>query len=260
MDVVICPDAAAVGREAAEVVARVVRQRGADVVLGVATGSSPLALYEALAQMVAAGELDLTRARAFALDEYVGLPEGHPESYAQVIARTVTEPLRMNPDLVRCPDGFADDVYAAADEYEAAIAEAGGIDVQILGVGANGHIGFNEPTSSLMSRTRPMVLTPRTRRDNARFFDNPEQVPKHCLTQGLGTIMDARETVLVAHGEGKAEAIAGVVEGPITTMCPGSVLQSHPRVTIVVDEAAASRLAHADFYRYEWANRLPHRI
>ena len=259
MDVVICPDAEAVGSEAAAVVARVVRRRGRQVVLGVATGSSPLALYAALAEMVDAGRLDLSQARAFALDEYVGLPEGHPESYAAVIERTVTRPLGMNPALVRTPDGFADDVYAAADEYEAAIQEAGGIDVQILGVGANGHIGFNEPTSSLMSRTRPMVLTPTTRADNARFFDSPEQVPLHCLTQGLGTIMDAAETVLVAQGEGKADAIAGVVEGPVTTMCPGSVLQFHPRVTVIVDEAAASRLAHADYYRYEWSNKLPRR-
>ncbi|MDO5698487.1 MAG: glucosamine-6-phosphate deaminase [Dermatophilus congolensis] len=257
MDVVICPDAEAVGREAAAVVARVVKQVGPEVVLGVATGSSPLALYEALAEMVQAGELDLSSARAFALDEYVGLPKGHPESYAAVIARTVTEPLRMNPELVRTPDGFADDVYAAAEEYEAAIEAAGGIDVQILGVGANGHIGFNEPTSSLKSRTRPMVLSETTRADNARFFDSIDEVPKHCLTQGLGTILDARETVLVALGEGKAAAIAGVVEGPVTTWCPGSILQFHPNVTIIVDEGAASRLAQPDFYRYEWENRLP---
>ena len=260
MDVVICPDGEAVGREAAAVVARVVRQRGPGAVLGVATGSSPLTLYSALARMVEAGELDLSQAGAFALDEYVGLPPGHPESYAAVIARTVTEPLRMNPALVRTPDGFAGDVYAAAEEYEAAIEKAGGIDVQILGVGTNGHIGFNEPTSSMMSRTRPMVLTAKTRADNARFFDSPEQVPLHCLTQGLGTIMDARETVLVAQGEAKAEAIAGVVEGPVTTMCPGSVLQFHPRVTIIVDEAAASRLQNAECYRYEWANKLPRQV
>ena len=260
MDVVICPDGEAVGREAAAVVARVVRQSGPQVVLGVATGSSPLTMYAALTRMVEDGELDLSQARAFALDEYVGLPPGHPESYAAVVARTVTEPLRMNPELVRTPNGCADDVYAAAEEYEAAIAEAGGIDVQVLGIGANGHIGFNEPTSSLMSRTRPMVLTAKTRADNARFFDSPDQVPRHCLTQGLGTIMDAREMVLVAQGEAKADAIAGVVEGPVTTMCPASVLQFHPRVTIIVDEAAASRLQNADGYRYEWANHLPRKV
>jgi glucosamine-6-phosphate deaminase len=254
MDVIICSDEAQAGAYTAAKVAQIARQVGPRVVLGVATGSSPLRAYQALADMVAAGTLDLTKASAFALDEYVGLPLGHPESYREVIQRTVTEPLRLDPAWVHVPDGTAADVRQASEDYEAAIRDAGGVDVQILGVGSNGHIGFNEPTSSLASRTRIKTLTQQTRLDNQRFFDSPADVPRHCLTQGLGTIMDARHVVLVASGEHKATAIQAIVEGPITSLWPGSVLQMHPAATIVVDEAAASQLALADYYRDMLAN------
>ncbi|MDN5570876.1 MAG: glucosamine-6-phosphate deaminase [Propionibacteriaceae bacterium] len=249
MEVVICPDAEEVARLAAAKVARVVRDTGPEVVIGVATGSSPVALYEALAEMVGEGGLDMARASAFALDEYVGLPVGHPESYAEVIRRTVTEPLGMDPARVHVPHGSASDIEAAADEYERAIEAAGGVDIQILGVGSNGHVGFNEPTSSLASRTRIKTLTARTRFDNARFFASADQVPTHCLTQGLGTIMAARQVLLVAQGEGKADAVAKLVEGPITAMVPGSVLQLHRFATVIVDEDAAARLTLAAYYR-----------
>lgn len=255
MEVVICADAGEVARLAAAKVARVVRDRGPATVLGVATGSSPVALYEQLAAQVRAGALDLSAAHAFALDEYVGLPAGHPESYAEVIRRTVTEPLGLDPARVHVPDGAASDIEAAAVAYERAIAEAGGVDIQILGVGANGHIGFNEPTSSLASRTRIKTLTARTRFDNARFFDSAGEVPTHCLTQGLGTIMDAREVLLVAQGEAKADAVAAVVEGPITAMVPGSVLQWHRHATVIVDTDAAAKLALADYYRETFARK-----
>ena len=236
----------------ADVVAEAV---GPAVVIGVATGSSPIGLYNELARKVGAGELDLSEASAFALDEYVGLPEGHPESYAEVIRRTVTEPLRLDPRRVHVPNGFAADVEQAARDYEDAIEDAGGVDVQILGIGSNGHIGFNEPVSSLVSRTRMKTLTKQTREDNARFFDSLDQVPLHCLTQGLGTILDARHAVLIAQGEGKADAVAAMVEGPLSAMCPGSVLQLHEKATIVVDEAAASKLTRQDYYRWVHENK-----
>ena len=255
MEIIICSDASGVGEIAAAKIARVARDTGPGVVLGVATGSSPMATYTALAQYVAAGTLDLSQASAFALDEYVGLPQGHPESYAEVIRRSVTEPLGMDPVRVHCPDGFAEDLEAAGPAYETAIRAAGGVDVQLLGVGSNGHVGFNEPTSSLSSRTRIKTLAERTRLDNARFFPSLDDVPQHCLTQGLGTIMDARQIVLVAQGEAKAHAIAAVVEGPVTAMYPGSVLQLHPRATIIVDPAAASELALADYCRETYANK-----
>lgn len=251
MEIVICKDPAEVGRVAAARVAKVAREVGPGVVLGVATGSSPLALYDELAAMVRAGTLDLSQASAFALDEYVGMPIGHPESYSEVIRRTVTEPLQMDPARVRTPDGHAEDLMGAAKAYDQAIADAGGIDVQILGIGSNGHIGFNEPASSLSSRTRVKTLTKQTRIDNARFFDGDiDQVPVYCVTQGLGTILDARSCVLVAQGAGKADAIAKIVEGPVTASVPGSVLQLHEHALVVVDEQAAAKLENADYYRY----------
>lgn len=255
MEIIICPDADAVARVAADRVARVVEAVGPAVVIGVATGSSPIGLYNELAAKVAAGELDLSEASTFALDEYVGIAEGHPESYHEVIRRTVTEPMKLDPARVHVPNGFAADPQQAALDYEEAIEDAGGVDVQILGIGSNGHIGFNEPASGLSSRTRLKTLTVQTREDNARFFDSIDQVPLHCLTQGLGTILDARRVVLVAQGEGKADAVAAMVEGPVTAMCPASVLQFHRAATVVIDEAAASKLTQGDFYRWIADNR-----
>jgi glucosamine-6-phosphate deaminase len=249
VEVIVEPTPDDVARVAADVVAGVVARRP-DAVLGVATGSSPLGVYAELARRVADGRLDLSGVTAFALDEYVGLPPGHPQAYAAVVAREVTGPLRLDPARVHVPDGGAADLEAAAEEYERALADAGGVDVQLLGIGGNGHIGFNEPTSSFGSRTRIKTLTERTRADNARFFDSPDEVPLHCLTQGLGTILEARRLLLVAQGEGKAAAVAAAVEGPLTSMCPGSALQLHPRATVVVDEAAAARLTLLDHYRH----------
>jgi len=254
MEVIICPVVEKVGQVAAAKVAKIAATVGPGVVLGVATGSSPLSTYEGLAGMLAAGELDLSQATAFALDEYVGLPLGHPESYHEVIRRTVTEPLGLDPSRVFVPDGDMAGLMTAGERYEKAIAEAGGVDVQILGIGANGHIGFNEPISSLTSRTRVKTLTERTRADNARFFNSLDDVPRHCVTQGLGTIMAARHVVLVATGEAKADAMAAVIEGPVTAMCPGSVLQFHQFATVVIDEAAARHLKLADYYRQVYAS------
>lgn len=254
MEVIVLGSPAAVARLAADVVAAAVGRRP-DAVLGLATGSSPAGLYAELARRVAAGEFDLSAVRGFALDEYVGLPREHPQSYAAVLDREVVRPLRLDPRRVRVPDGMTADLAAAAAGYERAIAEAGGVDLQILGIGGNGHIGFNEPTSSFGSRTRIKTLAPRTRADNARFFAFPAEVPTHCITQGLATILDARELLLVAQGAAKAEAVAAAVEGPLTSMCPGSALQLHPRAQVVVDQAAAARLRLVDYYRHTCAHK-----
>lgn len=254
MEVIICPSEERVAQVAAAKAARLAAAVGPKVVFGVATGSSPVKTFEELAKLVAAGDLDVSEASAFALDEYVGIPKGHPESYHEVIHKTVTVPLGLDPARVHVPDGFAADLAAAGPAYEQAIKDAGGVDIQFLGVGSNGHIGFNEPTSSLASRTRIKTLAERTRQDNARFFDSIDDVPRHCMTQGLGTIMDARNVILVATGEGKADAIAAVIEGPVTSMWPGSVLQLHPHATIVVDEAAAAKLALHDYYKETYAH------
>ena len=254
MEVIICPSERRVGEIGAAKVARIAGRIGAGVVLGVATGSSPLATYAALAELVHSGGIDLSAASAFALDEYVGLPVDHPQSYHDTIRRTVTEPLGLDPARVHVPDGSVEGLATAGERYEAAIREAGGVDIQILGIGANGHVGFNEPTSSLSSRTRLKTLAPRTITDNARFFDSKADVPRHCVTQGLGTIMDARHVVLVATGAAKAAAIAAIIEGPLTALWPGSVLQLHRSATVIIDEAAASQLTLADYYIEVYAN------
>ncbi|MDN4474967.1 glucosamine-6-phosphate deaminase [Demequina sp. SYSU T00192] len=215
--------------------------------LGVATGSTPLPVYEGLRAERDTGT-DFTRMSAFALDEYVGLPAGHPESYRAVVDREVTGPLGLDPARVRVPDGSAEGIETAGERYEAAIEAHGGVDLQLLGIGRTGHLGFNEPGSSFGSLTRVKTLTERTRLDNARFFDSLDEVPIHCVTQGLGTILRARHLVLLAFGEGKAEALAAAVEGPVSASMPGSAIQLHQRVTVVVDEAAASQLRFAGYY------------
>lgn len=251
MQVVILDSAEEIGSYAAETILRGV-DAGEINVLGVATGSSPLPVYSALAKRRTPRLSALT---AFALDEYVGLPASHPESYHAVVRREVTEPLGLDPGRVHVPNGAAADVEAACADYERAIVAAGGIDLQILGIGTDGHIGFNEPTSSLASRTRIKTLTPATRADNARFFGSADDVPHHCITQGLGTIMDAGSVLLVAQGAAKAQAIARTIEGPLTSMCPGSILQTHPRATVILDAAAASELALNEYYRFVFDNR-----
>ncbi|MCW4385262.1 glucosamine-6-phosphate deaminase [Salinibacterium sp. SYSU T00001] len=253
-EVVIVGDREEAGELAAGAIRSLITRRR-DAVLGLATGSTPLPVYAALARTLREDPLDVSAVRGFALDEYVGLPAGHPESYRAVITREVVEPLGLDPSLVHVPGDGSDSIETAGEDYERAIVAAGGIDLQILGIGSTGHIGFNEPGSSFASLTRIKTLTERTRQDNARFFDSLDEVPRHCLTQGLGTILRARHLVLLAFGEGKAEAIAAAVEGPLTASQPGSAIQLHPHVTVLIDEAAASRLQNADYYRYTWENR-----
>ena len=254
MEVVILRDGREVGRSAASAFARLVRSRP-DAVLGLATGSSPLPVYDELERLVREEGLDFSRVTGFALDEYVGLPAGHPESYREVIRRDFADRVGLDPARMHSPDGGAADLPAACAAYEDEIRAAGGIDLQILGIGSDGHIGFNEPGSSLASRTRIKTLTEQTRRDNARFFGSPAEVPHHVVTQGVGTIMEARHVVLVATGATKAEAVHGLVEGPVTAMCVASVLQFHPHATVIVDNAAASTLKLADYYRHVYDNK-----
>ena len=249
MEVVILEDEQQVGRVGADAVAQHVRH-DPGTVLGLATGSSPLRVYRELAARVARGELSLAGCRAFLLDEYVGLPPGHPESYREVIQRELVDHVDLDPARVHGPDGAAEDVPAACAAYEQAIADAGGVDVQLLGVGSDGHVAFNEPGSSLASRTRIKTLTAQTRRDNARFFGGDvDAVPRHCLTQGIGTILQARHLVLVALGVGKAEAVHHLVEGAVSALWPATALQLHPHVTVLLDPGAASRLQLKDYYR-----------
>src|SRR6202790_1506557 len=248
MEVVILRDAKEIGGVAADAVdALLSRIPGA--VLGLATGSSPLAIYDELAARCNAGLISFRQARGFTLDEYVGLPTDHPELYRNVIDTAFVSRVDFAPGAVKGPDGLAADIPAACAAYENAIREAGGVDLQVLGIGTEGHIAFNEPGSSLASRTRIKTLTRQTRTDNARFFGGDvESVPTHCLTQGLATIMEARHVILVATGRSKAEAVHHLVEGAVSALWPATILQHHPHVTVLLDDAAARRLQLVDYY------------
>lgn len=239
MEIRVFEDSAELGRFAAEQVLTAIGQRP-DPVIGFATGSSPLPLYRALTELVNERGIDLSHTRGFALDEYAGIDPAHPESYHSVITHEVVEPLGLTPSLVEVPPAEA--TAEAAAEYEAAIKAAGGVDVQILGIGRNGHLAFNEPGSALDSRTRRIALTPETISDNARFFDSEADVPTEAITQGLGTIMDARKLVIIATGDAKADAVAAAIHGPITVDMPASIAQRHPDAVFVLDRAAASKL------------------
>lgn len=253
MEVVIAPPGE-LARLAADAVERLVRTNP-EAVLGLATGSSPLAVYDELVRRHKEG-LSFARARAFMLDEYVGLSADHPERYRNVIEKEFASRVDLAPGAVQGPDGLAADLPTACAAYEASIEDAGGVDLQILGIGTDGHIAFNEPGSSLASRTRIKTLTKQTREDNARFFGGSvDDVPRHCLTQGLATIMSARHLVLLASGRAKAEAVHQLVEGPISAMWPATIMQLHPHATVLVDDAAASRLQLADYYRQTYADK-----
>lgn len=250
MEIIIHSTPEAATRIAARVIARLLREKP-DAVLGLATGSTPLRLYRELIEM----KLDWSKVTTFNLDEYIGLPREHPQSYHTFMWENLFNHVNINRENVHIPDGNAVDIPRTCAEYEKRIQAAGGIDLQLLGIGTDGHIGFNEPTSSLASRTRIKTLTRQTCKDNARFFGSEEQVPKHVITMGIGTIMEARENLLMAFGENKAAAIAEAVEGPITAINPASVLQMHPVVKVCLDEPAASLLKRADYYRWVYENK-----
>ena len=252
-EVIVVDSAAAAGELVAGHIASRVAANSR-LTLGVATGSTPLPVYAALRARADAG-VDFSKMSAFALDEYVGLPSGHPESYRAVVDREVTGPLGLDPQSVHVPDGSLVGIETSGERYEQALVAHGGVDLQLLGIGATGHLGFNEPGSSFGSLTRVKTLTQRTRMDNARFFASLDEVPIHCVTQGLGTILRARHLVLLAFGEGKAAAVAAAVEGPVSASMPGSAIQLHGHVTVVLDPAAASGLAYRDYYAWAQDNK-----
>ena len=250
MEIIIQPTPEAATSVAARVIARLLQEK-ANAVIGLATGSTPLLLYRALIDM----KLDWSRVTTFNLDEYIGLPKEHPQSYYSFMWENLFRHINIAPENVHIPDGKAKDIPGFCAAYEQRIRDAGGIDLQVLGIGTDGHIGFNEPTSSLASRTRIKTLTPQTRQDNARFFAEGEEVPKHVITMGIGTIMEARVNLLLAFGDNKADAVAQAVEGPVTAMNPASALQLHPDTRVCLDEAAATQLKRADYYRWVFANK-----
>ncbi len=250
MRVIVVKDPEEMGKRAAQLIVEDMKEH-ATYVLGLATGSTPLPLYKEFIRLHKEEGLDFSTVITFNLDEYVGLPPDHPESYHYFMWENLFKHININPKLTHIPEGnlpykTPEDlkkIQEVCDQYEQMIDDVGGIDYQVLGIGSNGHIGFNEPGSSLGSLTRIKTLTERTRKDNARFFDgNIDLVPKYAITMGIGTILKARKVVLLANGEGKAEAVKNALEGPVTSMCPASALQLHRFATFVIDEAAASKL------------------
>jgi glucosamine-6-phosphate deaminase len=254
MEVIIQPDAAAAYLYAARYMAAYVR-RTPRAVLGLATGGTPEGVYAELVRMHREEGLDFSGVTTFNLDEYVGLAPEHDGSYRYYMSKHLFNYVNIPRSAVHFPDGMAADLPAACIQYERQIKASGGIGLQLLGIGRDGHIGFNEPTSSLVSRTRIKTLTEGTIRDNMKYFKKGERVPYHVLTMGIGTIREARTALMLALGESKAEAVKQMVEGPVTSMIPASALQMHEQAVVILDMAASSRLSKSDYYRWVFENK-----
>ena len=254
MEIIIQKDKEAASKIGARIIAKLMKTKY-DCVLGLATGSTPLQLYKELIRLHMDEGLSFQRVTTFNLDEYVGLAPEHPASYNSFMKENLFDHIDILSHRVHIPNGLSPDIPAFCKQYEGAIKAAGGIDLQVLGIGTDGHIGFNEPTSSLSSRTRIKTLTKQTVDDNKKYFPDLHEVPPHVITMGVGTIMDSRTCMLLAFGENKAEAVSQMVEGPITSMVPASILQMHSQAVVIMDEAAASKLKKADYYRWVFDNK-----
>ncbi len=258
MEVIIQPDSSKASLLVARLIAKKIRAKP-DLVLGLATGQTMESLYQHLVEMHRTKGLDFSRCRSFNLDEYVGLPPEDVNSYRHYMNINLFQHINIKPENTQLPNGIAADLPAECARYEEAIRNAGGIDLQLLGIGQDGHIGFNEPLSAMFSRTREKALSPLTIAQNGNLFGDPNRMPRRALTMGVGTILDSKRCIMLVTGAGKAEIIAKAIEGPITAMISASALQLHPHCTIVVDQAAATLLQGTDHYRWifnnepEWA-------
>jgi len=254
MDVIIKDTYEEMSIEAANIIKDAIHLKP-NLVLGLATGSTPLGTYKELIRMHQSGELDFSKVVTFNLDEYVGLPSTHNQSYHYFMHENLFNDINIAPANVHVPSGVVEDFKHYCQWYEDEIAKVGGVDLQVLGIGSDGHIGFNEPGTSLASRTMVVTLTEETIRDNSRFFDRMEDVPRLAITMGVGTIMEAKHCLLVANGEKKADPVAALVEGPITSQVTASALQMHPNATVIFDESATSKLKRIDYYKWTYENR-----
>jgi glucosamine-6-phosphate deaminase len=249
MEIIVKDSPEEMSKTAARVVARTLNSKP-NAVLGLATGSTPLGLYKELVRMHQEEGLDFSQVTTFNLDEYVGLTHKHPQSYHYFMYENLFRHINIPKQNIYIPSGTTDNYEAFCKWYEQRIVESGGIDLQILGIGSDGHIAFNEPTSSLGSRTRIKTLARQTIEDNARFFSAPDEVPVYAITMGVGTILEAHKIILLAHGKHKADAVAAAIEGPVTSKVTASALQLHRDVMFIVDRDAASALDMLDYY--EW--------
>jgi glucosamine-6-phosphate deaminase len=254
MEVIIKKDGEACGRLAARLIAGLIKEKP-NAVLGLATGRTPEPMYSELVKIHQKEKLSFKKVTTFNLDEYVGLSPKHPASYSYYMDEKLFKHIDVPKKQIHIPNGLAKDIPASCMKYEREIKKAKGIDLQVLGLGSDGHIGFNEPSSSLSSRTRIKTLTLKTVKANKVFFASGETMPRHVITMGIGTIMEARQCVLLAYGNSKAEVVAKMVEGPITALVPASILQLHPKTVIIIDEAASSKLKLLDYYRFVYDNK-----
>lgn len=253
MQVIIMPDEASVSELAARIIDKRIR-RHPHSVLGLATGRSMEALYASLAKRHKDHNLDFSLLRTYNLDEYIGIPPEHPGSYRSYMNKHLFEKVNIDLRNTYLPNGMAKDFKKECRSYERNIRLDGGVDLQLLGIGRSGHIGFNEPLSALRSRTREKALTPTTIEQNKRFFDPPSSMPKRAVTMGVGTILEAKKILLLATGESKAEILAKAVEGPVTAMVTATALQLHADCTVLVDEAAGEKLQEKEYYKWIFQN------
>jgi glucosamine-6-phosphate deaminase len=249
MRIIIMRNYDEMSKKAARIIAEQIRGKPSSV-LGLPAGSTPLGAYKELIRMHKEENLDFSKVTTFNLDEYYGLGPENPQSYHYFMLNSFFNHVNIDREKIHIPDGLAKNIEAYCREYEEEIEKAGGIDLQLLGIGRNGHIGFNEPGSSLASRTRLTALSEETVKDNARFFQREEEVPRLVITMGCGTIMEARKLLLLASGSDKADAIAATIEGAVTSQVPASILQMHPDATLIIDEEAAWKLKRKNYYKY----------
>ena len=249
MEVIVVKDYDEMSAKASAIVIDAVKRKP-DIVLGLATGSTPVGLYSALIEAHKEHGLDFSRVTTFNLDEYVGLAPDHEQSYRYFMNRNLFDHVNVNKEDTHVPDGLAENLSQHCRDYEQMIRDAGGIDIQVLGIGRDGHLGFNEPGSSLGGLTQVVTLARETIEDNSRYFDSEEAVPKFAVTMGIQTILNSRMCLMLANGEGKTDAVKGCVEGPVAAVCTASALQMHPNAVVVVDEAAAGKLERLDYHKW----------
>ena len=254
MEIIITPDYESMSKTSAAIVAREIKRKH-DLVLGLATGSSPIGTYEELVKLHKKEGLDFSKVTTFNLDEYLGLAPLHKNSYNYFMWDNLFKHVNVSKNKIFVPQGNTEDPEVFSEWYEEQILNMGGIDLQVLGIGGDGHIGFNEPGSSFASRTRVKGLYEQTIKDNARFFDKEEDVPRFAITMGVGTILDATKILLMASGEGKADVCKEFIEGPVTSQITATALQLHSYAIVVLDEKAASKLERKEYYNWVRDNK-----
>ena len=253
MEVIVQPTAEAAVKFTARLIADAVKAKP-DFTLGLATGATMEGVYAELAAMNKRGEVDFSLTRTFNLDEYIGLPPEDKNSYRYYMNYHLFDKINIDKRNTHLPDGMAADEAAEGERYDAMIEDAGGIDLQLLGIGSDGHIGFNEPMSSLASRTRSKSLTPATYKQNSVYFNPPESMPMRAFTMGVGTILDSKRIVMLITGAKKAGIAAKAIEGPVCSMVTGSAIQLHPDVVVILDEGAAAELTMREYYDWSFAH------